>query len=73
MTPPENSTPKNRRFDLKQSLAFLLHPRQGIAWLAGMEKPVWLTPMLILSLTFLLYTIVNGILRARAAARCVPA
>jgi hypothetical protein len=68
MTPTENPTPKNRRIDFKQSIAYLLHPRQGIAWLAGQEKPVWLTPMLVLSLTFLLYTIVNGILRARAAA-----
>lgn len=64
------STPTNpfRRFDLKQAFAFLFHPRQGFERIAAQEKPSWLTPMLVLSITLLLRVIVTGILRARAAA-----
>ncbi len=67
MTESTPSTPI-RRFDLKQAFAFLLHPRQGFERIAGLEKPSWLTPMLVLSITLLLRVIVTGILRARAAA-----
>ena len=57
-----------RRFDLKQVFAFLIHPRQGVERLAAEEKPSWLTPMVVSSVTLLLYIVVSGFLRGRAAA-----
>jgi len=60
--------PNPPRFDLKQIPAFLLHPRQGMERLAAEEKPAWLTPMLVLSILFLLRTIVSGYFQARASA-----
>jgi hypothetical protein len=63
-----DTTPNPRRFDFTQILAFLIHPRQGVAHLAAEEKPVWLMPMLVLSIMFLLRTIVSGYLQAHAAA-----
>ncbi|HEY5270676.1 MAG TPA: hypothetical protein VII97_10090, partial [Anaerolineales bacterium] len=63
-----DSTPNLRRFDFKQILAFLIHPRQGVERLAAEEKPAWLMPMLVLSIMFLLRTIVSGVLQARASA-----
>jgi len=61
-------TPNTRRFDLKQILAFLIHPRQGVERLAVEQKPAWLVPMLVLSILLLLRTIVSGYLQARASA-----
>lgn len=61
-------SPNPRHFDFKQILAFLIHPRQGVERLAADEKPVWLMPMLVLSIMFLLRTIVSGFLQARASA-----
>jgi hypothetical protein len=60
-------TPNTRRFDFKQILAFLIHPRQGMERLAAEEKPTWLMPMLVLSIMLLLRTIVSGYLQARAS------
>lgn len=65
-TPTPISNP--RRFGLKQIPAFLIHPRQGMQHLAAEEKPASLTPMLVLSVMFLLRTIVSGYLQARASA-----
>lgn len=61
-------SPNSHRFDFRQMLAFLLHPRQGMARLAVEEKPAWLMPMLVVSGMFLLRTIVSGYLQAHAAA-----
>ena len=61
-------SPNSHRFDFRQLLAFLLHPRQGMARLAADEKPAWLMPMLVVSGMFLLRTIVSGYLQAHAAA-----
>jgi hypothetical protein len=57
-----------RPFELKRLPAFLLHPRQGLNRLASGDKPAWLMPMLVLSLIFLLRTIVSGFFQARATA-----
>lgn len=63
------ATPKTtRRFDFKQVLAFLLHPRQGMQRLAAEEKPTWLTPMLIVCALMLVRVILGGFFQARAAA-----
>ncbi len=63
------ATPKaNRRFDFKQVLAFLIHPRQGMQRLAAEEKPAWLMPMLIICVFMLLRVVVGGFFQARAAA-----
>ena len=63
-----DTPPNPRRFDFKQILAFLIHPRQGVERLAAEEKPAWLMPMLVLSIMFLLRTVVSGYLQAQAAA-----
>ncbi len=63
-----DTIPNPRRFDFKQISAFLIHPRQGVERLASEEKPAWLMPMLVLSMMFLLRTIVSGVLQARASA-----
>jgi hypothetical protein len=63
-----SSSPTTRRIDLKGLVQFLLHPRQVFEAILGQKKPAWLTPMLTLSLTLLLSTIVTGFLRARSAA-----
>jgi hypothetical protein len=59
------SITNSRRFDLKQIAAFLIHPRQGLEGLAANERPAWQMPMLILSIFFLLRTILSGYLQAR--------
>jgi len=65
MTEPVSNT---RRLSFKQIPAFLIHPLQGIGRLAAEEKPAWLTPMLVLSVLFLLRTVVSGYIQARASA-----
>jgi hypothetical protein len=62
-----DTTPYPRRFDFKQIPAFLIHPRQGAERLVAEEKPAWQMPMLVLSIMFLLRTIVSGYLQARAS------
>ncbi len=61
-------SPVTRQFDFKRLLTFLFRPRQAIASLAAEEKPVWLMPMLVTSLVFLVRVIVNGYFQAHAAA-----
>ena len=56
-----------RRFDFSRMLTTLLHPRQAFAEMASGSHAVWLTPMLILSLTASLAVIVAGYLKSRAA------
>ncbi len=63
-----DTAPNTRRFGFKNILAFLIHPRQGVERLAADDKPAWLMPMLVLSILFLLRTIVSGYLQAHAAA-----
>ncbi len=56
------------RFDFKQLGTFLFRTRAGIARLASAEKPVWLLPMLAVTLLFIVRTVVSGYFQARAAA-----
>ena len=56
-----------RRFDFSRMLATLLHPRQAFAELASGSRAVWLTPMLVLSVTAILAVVVAGFLKSRAA------
>lgn len=60
--------PKPRRLEFKRVLSFLLHPRQETARLVEEQKASWLTPMLVSSLTLIVYILVSGFLKARAAA-----
>jgi len=61
-------THNTRRINFKQILAFLIHPRQGVERLAAENRPAWLMPMLVLSIMFLLRTVVSGYIQARASA-----
>jgi hypothetical protein len=61
-------SPTVHRFDIKRLLVFLFQPRQGIRRLATEEKPIWLMPMLAISLMFLIRIVVNGYFQAHAAA-----
>jgi hypothetical protein len=63
-----SSSQSVRRFNLKALSGFLFHPRQNVASMMAEGKPAWLMPMLAVSVSFLLSTIVGGFLRARAAA-----
>jgi len=56
-----------RRFDFSRMLAILFHPRQAFAEMASGSPAVWLTPMLVLSITAILAVIVAGYLKSRAA------
>lgn len=60
--------PSTSRFDFKQLLTFLFRPRQGLARLVAAEKPMWLLPMLAVSVMFLIRTILAGHYQALAAA-----
>jgi hypothetical protein len=68
MTDVAPSKENSRRFDLKQVLAFLIHPRQELQRLAAEDKPAWLMPMLIVCAAMLLRIILGGFFQARAAA-----
>src|SRR4026207_2000054 len=56
-----------RRFAFSRMLATLLHPRQAFAEMPPEGRAVWLTPMLVLSLTAVLAVLVAGYLKSRAA------
>lgn len=56
-----------RRSDFARIWATFIHPRHTFAELASESRAVWLTPMLVLSLTASLVVIVAGYLRSRAA------
>ena len=56
-----------RRFDFSRMLTLLLHPRRAFAEMASGSRAVWLTPMLVLSLTASLAVIIAGYLKSRAA------
>jgi len=56
-----------RRFDFSRMLATLFHPRRAFTEIASDLRAVWLTPMLVLSLTASLAAFVAGYLKARAA------
>jgi hypothetical protein len=61
-------SPSTHRFDLRQLISFLFRPQKGLARLAAEEKPVWLAPMLVVTVMFLLRTIISGYFQAHAAA-----
>jgi hypothetical protein len=56
-----------RRFDFARIWATLIHPRQVFDEMTSASRPVWGTPMLVLSLMASLVVIVGGYLRSRAA------
>jgi len=56
-----------RRFDFSRMLATLFYPRQAFAEMASGSHAVWLTPMLVLSVTASLAVFVAGYLKSRAA------
>lgn len=62
-------SPTVRQFDFKRLLGFLFQPRQVIPRLAAEEKPVWLLPMLVICVMFLVRIIVSGYFQAQAAAQ----
>ena len=55
------------RLQLNWLLPALLKPRAAFAEIAAQGRPVWLTPMLVLTLTALLVVVVAGPIRAAAA------
>jgi hypothetical protein len=55
-----------RRFDLARILAIFLRPRHVFADIAAGSRGVWLTPMLVLTLTASLVVLVGGYLKSRA-------
>lgn len=55
------------RFNFARILAAFLHPRQVFAEISSGSRPVWSTPMLILSVLASLVVIVGGYLKSRAA------
>ncbi len=56
------------RFEFKKILTCIFHPRQGMVSVAEAEKSTWLLPMLVISILFLIRTIVSGYFQAHAAA-----
>jgi hypothetical protein len=69
MTENQNPEPvqPSRRFDLSRLIAVLMRPRQVFTSIASEEKPSWLTPLLVASLTVLLMIVMGGYLKTRAA------
>jgi Yip1 domain len=61
------ATRNTRLSDLKNIPAFLIHPRRGVERMATEEKAAWPMPLLVISIMFLLRTIVSGYLQARAS------
>jgi len=60
--------PPVKVFNFKRLLSFIIHPRQVFEQMTSEKRPIWLLPMLLLSLGLLLRVILTGFLRARAAA-----
>ncbi len=64
-TPDIILPPKRFHFEWLPKVFF--HPRQAFKWVAEQSRPVWLTPMLILSITALALVLVTGYLKQQAA------
>jgi hypothetical protein len=56
------------RFDFKKIFTLIFHPGQGMESVAEAEKSIWLIPMLLISIMFLIRTFVSGYFQAHAAA-----
>jgi hypothetical protein len=56
------------KFNFSRILEVFFQPQRTFAEIAGEAQPSWLTPMLTLSISSLLYVLVSGYLKARAAA-----
>ncbi len=56
-----------KRFHFEWIPKVFIHPRQAFRWITEQPRPVWLTPMLILSITALALILVTGYLKQQAA------
>lgn len=56
----------NRRFQFNWLPDFLFHPRRAFEQLAGQARGLWVTPMLVFSLTTLAKVLVSGWLKSQA-------
>lgn len=56
-----------RGLDFSKVGEVLLHPFAGLQTVAAADRPVWWTPMLVLTLTLILSTVAGGYFKARAA------
>src|SRR5262245_45838632 len=56
-----------RRFDFSRVGEILLRPRQAFQEISSESRAMWLTPMLILTITAILVVVVAGYLKSRAA------
>lgn len=57
----------SRRFDFPRILPVLTRPRKAFVELASESRATWLTPMLVLTVTSLLFVLVTGYLKTQAA------
>lgn len=67
MTEITTNPPPKKRFDFSKVMALFLHPRQVFEAIAAGNRPTWHTPILVLSVTALLFVLVGGYFDARAA------
>lgn len=67
MTTLQSEKQPVRRFDLARLWSMMFRPRQAFTEMALETRASWLTPMLVLSLTALLFVIVSGYLKTRSA------
>jgi hypothetical protein len=56
-----------KRFYFEWLPKIIFHPRQVFAWLAEQTRPIWLTPMLVLTITALALVLASGYLKQQAA------
>ena len=67
MTETSNLIQPPKRFYFEWVSKIIFHPRQAFAWIAEQPRPVWLTPMLILTITTLALVLATGYLKQQAA------
>lgn len=67
MSEMNNPSQPARRFDLPHLLSILTRPRQAFAELNSGERAVWLTPMLVLTVSAILVVLVSGVMQSRAS------
>ena len=62
----QSTTPKVRAFNFKWALPLFLKPRKTTAEIVAGDKPQWLTPMIILSVLVILFTLFAAPIRKEA-------
>jgi hypothetical protein len=67
MTENQTLTQPTPRFNFARLIAVILRPRRAFAEIAGEEKPSWVTPLIVASVTVMLVVIVGGYVKSRAA------